>query len=151
MRKALAAAEAESAELASKLAALEKDHAALRAENHRIQSEESVQVVAANGGDEDLRRRLREIADGVLRLTKATELGETPVPTPPVGADIEQSLRTAAAKPPSIVERAPPRSARRNLAAATTSRPWMTARTKPPTAVLWQNGCARCSNRSPAP
>ncbi len=118
VRKALAAAEAESAELASKLAALEKDHAALRAENHRIQSEESVQVVAANGGDEDLRRRLREIADGVLRLTKATELGETPVPTPPVGADIEQSLRTAAAKPPSIVERAPPRSARRNLAAA---------------------------------
>jgi len=75
MRKAIESIEAEKTSLEARLAAVEADHAAILAENAEFKrsSANGSQVAAA---DDALRERLAEIADNVLRLTRANGAGE---------------------------------------------------------------------------
>ena len=73
MRKAIESIEAEKSSLEARLAALEADHATVLSENTELKR-------AANGSeaaaDEQLRERLAEIADNVLRLTRGANGGD---------------------------------------------------------------------------
>jgi hypothetical protein len=71
-RKAMTATESEKAELALRLAALEDDYAALRAENTELRRVAGAEWESDREESRRLRERLNEIAAGVVRLTQTT-------------------------------------------------------------------------------
>jgi chromosome segregation ATPase len=73
LRKALAATEAEKGELALRLAALEDDLGALRAENADLRRVAGAEWESDREESRRLRERLNEIAAGVVRLTQSLE------------------------------------------------------------------------------
>jgi chromosome segregation ATPase len=73
LRKALAATEAEKGELALRLAALEDDLDALRAENAELRRVAGAEWESDREEGRRLRERLGEIAAGVVRLTQSLE------------------------------------------------------------------------------
>ena len=73
LRKALAATEAEKGELALRLAALEDDLDALRAENADLRRVAGAEWESDREESRRLRERLNEIAAGVVRLTQSLE------------------------------------------------------------------------------
>jgi chromosome segregation ATPase len=87
LRQTLATSEADKTTLAARLAALQSDLAALRAENDALRRSSAV----ADGGqrtdydDQELRQRLNEIAANVVRLTQAIATGDG-APLVPDGA-----------------------------------------------------------------
>ena len=70
-RKAIAATEAEQAELALRFAALEDDYAALRAENTELRRVAGAEWESDREENRRLRERLNEIAAGVVCLTQS--------------------------------------------------------------------------------
>jgi chemotaxis protein MotB len=80
-RKAMAATEADKADLALRLAALEDDYAALRAENTELRRVAGAEWESEREENRRLRERLAEIAAGVVRLTQAMTT-EAPVAAP---------------------------------------------------------------------
>ena len=73
LRKALSAAEAQNSELGLRLAALEDDLAALRAENADLRRVAGAEWESEREDNRRLRERLNEIAAGVVRLTQTLE------------------------------------------------------------------------------
>ncbi|MCB1495012.1 MAG: hypothetical protein KDJ86_04440, partial [Bauldia sp.] len=87
--KAMTTLEAEKSELASRLAALEEDHANLRAENAELRRTAGAEWEEERAADQRLRERLSELASNVVRLARNTESGSPgpSVPAPPVRAE----------------------------------------------------------------
>ena len=71
-RKSMTATESEKAELALRLAALEDDYAALRAENTELRRVAGAEWESDREENRRLRERLNEIAAGVVRLAQTT-------------------------------------------------------------------------------
>ncbi len=71
VRKAMEAAEAEKLVLAGRLAALEDDHASLRAENAELRRVAGTEWEAQRAADQRLRERLSEVASSVVRMTQS--------------------------------------------------------------------------------
>ena len=78
VRKALAATESEKASLTLRVAALEDDYAALRAENTELRRVAGAEWESEREENRRLRERLNEIAMGVVRLTQSMESGAPP-------------------------------------------------------------------------
>ena len=70
-RKAMAATESEKADLALRLAAMEDDYAALRAENTELRRVAGAEWESEREENRRLRERLNEMAANVVRLTQA--------------------------------------------------------------------------------
>jgi chromosome segregation ATPase len=82
LRKALTATEAEKSELALRLAALEDDLDALRAENAELRRVAGAEWESDREDSRRLRERLNEIAAGVVRITRTLEGGGNDTPAP---------------------------------------------------------------------
>jgi len=95
VRKAMAATEAEKAELALRLAALEDDYAALRAENTELRRVAGAEWESDREENRRLRERLNEIAVGVVRLTQAMGSDPTAAPDDDNGHRIAEATRAA--------------------------------------------------------
>ncbi|MEJ0097365.1 MAG: hypothetical protein WDM84_04755 [Bauldia sp.] len=74
-RKAMAATESERESLAVRIASLEGDYAALRAENAELQRVAGAEWESEREENRRLRERLSEIAAGVVRLTQSLDSG----------------------------------------------------------------------------
>jgi chromosome segregation ATPase len=101
-RKAMAANDSEKQELALRLAALEDDYAALRAENTELRKVAGAEWESEREENRRLRERLNEIAAGVVRLTQAmtadasapAETAASPAPAEPAeGGTLADRLR----------------------------------------------------------
>jgi chromosome segregation ATPase len=86
-RKATAAAQAEKENLALRVAALEDDYAALRAENTELRHVAGAEWESEREENRRLRERLAEIAMSVVRLTQYLETGGAPATSSDVAAD----------------------------------------------------------------
>ncbi len=71
--KAITALEAEKGELAARLASLEDDHAALRAENAELRRTGGANWDAERAADQRLRERLSEVATTVVMMARSSE------------------------------------------------------------------------------
>lgn len=83
--KAISALEVEKHELAARLAALEDDHASLRAENDELRRTSGADWEAQRAEDQRIRERLTEVASTVVAMARAGE--EPATPLAPVAAE----------------------------------------------------------------
>ena len=96
VRKAMAASEAEKAELQLRLAAMEDDYAALRAENVELRRVAGPEWEAEREEARRLRERLNEVAAGVVRLGQAMTAEPAAPATAPATAPEEPGQSTTA-------------------------------------------------------
>jgi len=89
-RKAMVATAAEKESLALRVAALEDDYAALRAENTELRRVAGAEWETDREENRRLRERLNEIAMGVVRLTQSMEAGAAGAAPTTVPADVVQ-------------------------------------------------------------
>ena len=105
LRKALSATAAEKDELALRLAALEDDIDALRAENTELRGVAGAEWESEREDSRRLRERLNEIAAGVVRLTQTLDSKGGNSPTEEIGGTrpipLASVQRPVAASPPS--------------------------------------------------
>ncbi|MCB1490014.1 MAG: hypothetical protein KDJ88_21470, partial [Bauldia sp.] len=86
--KALTTLEAEKNELASRLAAIEEDHANLRAENAELRRTAGAAWEEERAADQRLRERLSDLASNVVKLARNGEAA-SPAPATPFPARAE--------------------------------------------------------------
>jgi chromosome segregation ATPase len=101
-RKAMAATEAEKEGLLGRIAALEEQHAALSAENAELRRVAGAEWESEREENRQLRERLKEIADGVVRLAQSQSepaapslVTEVPARTPAAEAEPEEDTAAA--------------------------------------------------------